>query len=268
MYLRQFLQQLTHPPEHAPSGLTDLDTRLAGGFGPGLHVIAGGPGVGKTAFLEAVAWEAVLSDRPVLYYTLKEGSLGAWERLVSALGNILGGPVLTLDALRNHKLGSEDLETLHHLDGVLQASVLPYLSLIETIPAAADTSGAFIEDVRLRAQEAKELWGRTPLLLVDDLERLLLLTRPRRPRSLLSLLDETLVGDSVPGLLGVFLPEWSVHGPETIPAQTTVTLLVDPASVHQTVGRVDLEVRANARTGWTGKVPLLLDRGSGMFARP
>ena len=31
-------------------------------------------------------------------------------------------------------------------------------------------------------------------------------------------------------------------------------------------GRVDLEVRKNLATGWTGTVPLLLDPLSGLFA--
>jgi len=31
--------------------------------------------------------------------------------------------------------------------------------------------------------------------------------------------------------------------------------------------RVDLEVRANTPTGWTGTLPLLLDRRSGLFAQ-
>lgn len=268
VFLRRFLQQAARPPELAPSGLANLDARLAGGFGSGLHLVSGRPGVGKTAFLESVAWEAVSSERPVLYYALKEGSIGAWERLVSTLGNILGGPAIPLGALRARTLGPDHLETLTRLDLALQASVLPCLSLVETIPAYTDTLSAFIEDVRLRAQEAKERHGRIPLLLVDDLERLLVLTRARPLLHLLSRLNDALAGDSIPGLLATTPPDRSAYGLERLPAQTTLALVSVSASANDAFGRVDLELRTNARTGWTGTLPLLLDRRSGLFTHP
>lgn len=268
VFLRRFLQQAARSPELAPSGLADLDARLAGGFAAGLHVVSGRPGVGKTAFLESMAWEAVSSERPVLYYALKEGSIGAWERLVSTLGNILGGPAIPLGALRSGTLGPDDLETLTRLDLTLQASVLPYLSLVETIPAGTDALSAFIEDVRLRAQEAKERHGRIPLLLVDDLERLLLLTRARPLLHLLSGLDDALAADSIPGLLAMAPPDRSAYGLERLPAHTTLALVSVWASANDAFGRVDLELRTNARTGWTGTLPLLLDRRAGVFTHP
>jgi hypothetical protein len=231
-------------------------------------LVSGGPGVGKTAFLESVAWEAVSSERPVLYYALKEASIGAWERLVSTLGNILGGPVIPLGALRAHTLGPRDLETLTRLDRALQVSVLPWLSLVETIPAYTDTLSAFIEDVRLRAQEARERHGRIPLLLVDGLERLLLLTQARPLVHLLSRLDDALAADSIPGLLATTLPDRSAHGLERLPARTILALVSVSAFTNDAVGRVDLELLTNARTGWTGTLPLLLDRRSGLFTHP
>ena len=118
VFLQRFLQQAARSPELAPSGLAGLDARLGGGFGSGLHLVSGPPGVGKTAFLESVAWEAVSAGRPVLYYALKEGSIGAWERLISTLGNILASPAIPLEAFRTRTLGPDDLETLTRLDPV------------------------------------------------------------------------------------------------------------------------------------------------------
>jgi hypothetical protein len=267
-FLRRFLEQAARTPELAPSGLATLDARLAGGFGPGLHLVSGRPGTGKTAFLESVAWEAVSSERPVLYYALKEGSLGAWERLISTLGNILGGPAIRLSALRAGALGPDDLETLPRLDLALQASVLPYVSLVETIPASADTLGAFIEDVRSRAGEARERRGMILLLLVDDLERLLLLTRARPLAHLLARLDDALVAEGIPGLVATTPPERSGHGLERPPVRTTLALASAAGPMDDDFGRVDLELEINARTGWTGTLPLLLDRRCGLFAIP
>jgi hypothetical protein len=262
MFLRRFLQQAACSPELAASGLASLDDRLAGGFGSGLHLVQGGPGVGKTAFLESVAWEAVSSGRPVLYYALKEGSIGAWERLISTLGNILG-TAIPLGALRARTLGPDQLETLARLDLALQDSVLPLLSLIETIPACTDTLGAFIKDIRSRAQEAKERHGRIPLLLIDDLERLLLLARARPRLDLLSPLNDALSAESIPGLLAT-----APDSPERLPAQTTLNVVPVSASATDALVRVDLELRTNASTGWTGTLPLLLDRRSGLFTLP
>jgi len=268
IFLRRFLRPAAPSPELAPSGLTDLDDRLAGGFGPGLHLVVGLPGVGKTAFLESVAWEAISSERPVLYYALKDGGLGAWERLISTLGHILGGPVIPLDALRARRLAAHDLETLTRLDLALQASVLPYLSLVETIPAYTDTLSALIKDIRLRAQEARERHGKIPLLLVDDLERLPLFS-PARPRpDLLSRLDDALAADSIPGLLAATSPSPSSCVLERLPVQTMLALASVTTSANNAPERVDLELQANARTGWTGTLPMLLDRCSGLFTHP
>lgn len=268
VFLRRFLHQAARSPELAPSGLANLDARLAGGFGSGLHLVQGRPGVGKTAFLESVAWEAISLARPVLYYALKEGSIGGWERLISTLGHILGGPAIPLGALRARTLGPDDLETLTRLDLAFQASVLPCLSLVETIPASTGTLSAFIEDVRSRAQETRERSGRTPLLLIDDLERLLLFTRARPLVRLLSRLDDALAADSIPGLLALTPPDRSASGLERLPAQTALALVSLSASANDAFGRVDLEVRTNARTGWTGTLPLLFDRRSGLFTHP
>jgi hypothetical protein len=267
-FLQRFLQQTARSPELAPSGLANLDARLDGGFGSGLHVVLGLPGVGKTAFLESVAWEAVSSERPVLYYAFKDGSAGAWERLVRTLGTILGGPTISLDALHARTLGPDDLETLTSLDLALQTSVLPCLTLIETIPNYTDALSAFVEDVRMRAQETQERQGRIPLLLVDDLQRLLALTQAQPLVHLLSRLDDALVADSIPGLLAATPPDRSACGLGNLPAQTTLALVSVSASASDTFGRVDLELRANARTGWTGTLPLLLDRSSGLFIGP
>ena len=267
-FLRRFLQHAAPSPELAPSGLASLDSSLAGGFSAGPHLVLGLPGVGKTAFLESMAWEAVSSKRPVLYYALKDGSLRIWERLISTIGYILGGPSIPLGALRARTLAPQELETLTRLDLALQTDVLPYLSLVDTISASTATLSAFIEDVRLRAQEAIERHGRIPLLLVDDLERLLSLTGSGPLLPLLSRLGGTLTADSIPGLLASTTPDPSSCGMGELPVQTIVVLESVSAFAGDAVERVDLELRTNARTGWTGTLPLLLDRRAGLFTDP
>jgi hypothetical protein len=63
-------------------------------------------------------------------------------------------------------------------------------------------------------------------------------------------------------------PDRSAYGQERLPAQTTLALVSVSAFADEAFGRVDLELRTNARTGWTGTLPLLLDRHSGLFTDP
>jgi hypothetical protein len=265
-FLRRFLQQAAPLPEPAPSGLAGLDDRLGGGFAYGLHLVLGAPGSGKTAFLESLAWEAVASQRPGLYYALKTGSLRVWERLIATLGTILDGPAITPSALRGQELAPEDMETLGRLDAALQASVLPYLSLIDGAPASTGSLSAFVEDVRSRSQEAGEQHGRLPLVLVDDLEALVTLTGSRSPMHLLSRINDALVADSMPGLLACAPAAPIFAEVERLPVQTVLALMPSIPSTATSSERVDLQLRKNAATGWTGTVPLLLDPWSGLFA--
>jgi hypothetical protein len=264
-FLQRFLERTDRWTELAPSGIPPVDARLGGGFGPGLHVVAGGPGVGKTAFLESAAWEAVSSERPVLYYAFKEGALGAWRRLVSTLGYILDGPTVPLGNLRSGALTPGDVDTLRRLDLSLQTSVLPYLCLVEHRPVGVDTLGAFVEDVRSRAQTAQERHGRVPLLLVDDLDGLLPPARSQSQSRLLVSLGEALVADSIPGLLATTQSDRSPTRPERLPCKTMLTLASAPVAARGHWDHLSLDLQTSVLSGWKGKIPLVLDRRSGLF---
>jgi hypothetical protein len=264
VFLQRFLAQVARSPELAPSGMDTLDARLAGGFGPGLNLICGRPGTGKTALLESVAWDALLSGRPVIYYALKEGGLGVWEHFVRTLSHINESPGIRLSALRARELDSDELRALVLLDQTLQESILPRLSLIETIPAHLDMLSGFIEDVRTRVAEAEDVHGRIPVLLVDDLDRLLLFMEAHPVVRILLRLDEALASDSIPALLSNTLPDPYTHALERLPAHTVLALSV--SGYLDDLSQLDLEIRANGRTGWTGAIPLILDRESGLVA--
>ena len=265
-FLQRFLRQAARPQEIAPSGITNLDARLAGGFGPGLHLVSGPSGADRVAFLDSVVWEAVASGRPVIYYTLREGSLRAWERLIGALGSILGGPTVPLARFRAEEVGTADVEVLMHLDTALQRSVLPFVSLVDSIPAHPDTLSAFVEDVRSRAREAEERHGRLPLLVVDDLERFSFLVGSRRITRVLFRVDEVLSADHTPGLVAAGLPRSPANGLEAAPGQTMLALEPVRSVQEDVFGLVDLRLLINNQTGWTGVLPLLVDRQTGLVS--
>ncbi|MCE5255032.1 MAG: hypothetical protein LLG45_12665 [Actinomycetia bacterium] len=225
-----------------PSGLETVDVRLAGGFGAGLHLISGKMGVVKTAFLESVGWEAVASHRPVIYYALKEGGEGVRARMVHTL-ECLGVP-------------GEAFAT----------TVSPWLSLVETIPDSANAVGAFLEDVRRRVHDLGDRHAQPPVLLLDDLDHLLLLTGPRPLVDLLSRLDAALAGAAVAGLVAMTKPYPPTSRLENLPAQTVLALALLPGPPSEAVAYIGLDVRTNRRSGWTGAVPLALDHRTGLLA--
>jgi hypothetical protein len=144
--------------------------------------------------------------------------------------------------------------------------VLPYLSLVDAFPASAAGLSAFIEDVGVRAQEARHKHGRIPVLLVDGLERLVHPTRDRRLLHTLSRLDHALTAESIPGLLATTATDLSAHDSDRFPVQTLLSLAPVSASGRETLKRVDLELRTRAHTSRTETLPLLLDCRSGLYA--
>jgi replicative DNA helicase len=60
-----------------------LEERLGGGLWPGLHVLVGGTGSGKTQLALQLALHAARADRPVLYVGLELGQADLVARLVS-----------------------------------------------------------------------------------------------------------------------------------------------------------------------------------------
>jgi len=267
VYLHRYLREaVSYPGEKVPSGFTGLDEHLSGGFGAGLHVVAGRPRVGKSAFLLSVAWESIADKRPVLYYALRENGLAVWARLASTASYILGDRVLSLEDIQARSLDATDRNRLAAVDCSLQTAVLPYLSLIEAIPAGSDSLSAFVKDICVRAGEAASRHGRHPLLLVDDLDRLLVLTRVRPVSHLLAVLDEALIESSLAGLIAATTAGPLALGEQKPEVRTVSTLVPVAGGESRPIMQVRLDVQHDEQAGWTGSIPLLLDARSRLFS--
>jgi hypothetical protein len=268
-YFARYLAQKGHPVDVVSTGLDELDRHLGGGFHPGLHLIAGRRGAGKTAFLESVAWEAFSTKRPVIYYSLRDGSQAVWMRLIGVLGALLEGPRVPASTLASRDLDSRELAAVRSLDGELQGLVLPLLSLVDEPPLTADPWTALLEDLVRRARRAEQLHGKVPLAIVDDLDQLLLLTGPRPLAAMLSHLDRTLVGASVPGLLSLARSGGSLPGVAALPARSTLVLSPSTLLGRQRAGsalrQVDLSLEFAARRRLV-RLPLVMDLRTGFFA--
>jgi replicative DNA helicase len=76
------------PSEIIPTGLKSIDDRCGGLCSSLLTVIAGRPGMGKSAFLLNLAIEAGLRGRKVLYFSLEDARIYQQRRMLSRLADI------------------------------------------------------------------------------------------------------------------------------------------------------------------------------------
>jgi len=138
-----------------PIGLTQLD-RMLNGWNVGLHVVAAGPGVGKTTLCLQFGWQAAKEGYPVLYVSYENSVDNLVLKLLCSqcgqspaeiergLGEYtrLQGPMMESAAI---------LDRLHFIEG---NSRLEFGSLESTLQRISRLSG-----------------GKTPLLVFDYLQR-------------------------------------------------------------------------------------------------
>ena len=143
------------------TGFKELDSCLQG-FRPGqLIVVAGRPGMGKSALASGFALHAASQGLPVLFFSLEMGNDEVSKRMLSSLGQI------KFEKLeRGFFEGQEDLERLQ--EGERALSSLPLF-----LDDSADVS---MLEVRTKARRVKAKEGGLGLVVIDYLQ---LLSSPR-----------------------------------------------------------------------------------------
>jgi replicative DNA helicase len=87
-YLNYLEHQIDGKIKPVPTGLTDLDRKLGGGFyGGDLVIVAARPSMGKTAFSLTISAN-VAQSAPVLFLSMEMKNVQLQQRLVSAMGGI------------------------------------------------------------------------------------------------------------------------------------------------------------------------------------
>lgn len=90
-YLNYMDQQIDGLIKPVPTGLTDLDRKLGGGFyGGDLVIVAARPSMGKTAFSLTIA-QNVARDTPVLFLSMEMKNVQLQQRLVSSISGLTMG---------------------------------------------------------------------------------------------------------------------------------------------------------------------------------
>jgi replicative DNA helicase len=152
-YLTLMERQMDGLVKPVPTGLTDLDRKLGGGFyGGDLVIVAARPSMGKTAFSLTVAAN-VARDMPVLFLSMEMKNVQLQQRLVSSQGSISMATLRDPGGMDQHHwnqvtAATEKISELH-----LYLDDQPHLTLLE---------------VRNKARAVKRKHGLS-LLVVDYL---------------------------------------------------------------------------------------------------
>lgn len=144
----------------------DVAERLGGGLWPGLHVLTGATGQGKTQFALQVAWTAAGKNVPVLYIGLELDRLGVTTRLLAlAEGEATG----RTPQWSNLYLGKTDLSELERLVGAHGPALNERPLRAEFGPPHGWSYATLHERVRaLREEYPEPEPGGLPLLVVLD----------------------------------------------------------------------------------------------------
>lgn len=139
------------------TGFKKLDEDLGGCLSPGLHIVHGQPGTGKTAWALQVAAQCGF---PCLYVTCEMAPLELLRRHTARVTKTY------LGRLKSGEIGPR--ESLELAQRAVMAA--PYLALVDATRAGAETAflSQGVEAVRLRAQE-NGADSRHVLLVVDSL---------------------------------------------------------------------------------------------------
>jgi replicative DNA helicase len=103
------------------TGLASLD-RLTNGWYPGLHVIAAGPGAGKTTLCLQFAWQAASAGYPVVFVTYENAAKNLLLKLLCSRASVAAGEIERgygePAKLREvHRAEQEVFRRLHFIEG-------------------------------------------------------------------------------------------------------------------------------------------------------
>lgn len=136
------------------TGFQSLDAKLSGGFRRGnLIIIAGRPGMGKTALAGGVSFNVASSGAPTLFLSMEMGDTELADRLIAIAGRV------PLDAILAGDMGGDAGERI--LAGTARLHELPLL--------IDEQGGLTFFDIASKARSTKRLHG-LGLLIIDYLQ--------------------------------------------------------------------------------------------------
>ena len=146
-----------------PTGFPKLDEKLGGGFHPGLHVLTGGTGMGKTTFMLQMADNMAASGIDVIYISLEMARLELVSKSISRLCAQRGNGGYTPPTAL--KIRQDPTAVKSSIYNEYKANIAPHLYVMEgnfsvDVDAISDTVREFV----------KTHEGARPVVFVDYLQ--------------------------------------------------------------------------------------------------
>jgi hypothetical protein len=266
VYFLRFRRSLGTSRAPLETGLPSVDELLQGGLGPGLALVsARPPGCGRALALNLL-WQAVTEERSALYYALATGAQRLWMDMIVMLSHLTEDNPLRPADLTQPVRARSRVARIQRLDALLARAFLPYLTVVETLPAGPHRLTAFLRHLE------RQLQGRNDLLVLDDLARLEVLlgvASYRERAALLVELEAVLQDRTIPGIV-LTHPGWSGRRSAEDGLENLGSALLrlrpagkDPVPHTSSVSLRVLKQPGSSRPGT--EVRVLHDRHSGLF---
>jgi len=187
-YVRdEFMEELTARATRKntvyPTGLAAFDALLSGdpddptggGFVAGLHIVAGVPGVGKTAWLLQVATHNAAAGRPVLLVSYEQPKAELWARIAGALTGI---PLKAFKTgqyfYRDSRGGPAQMPTAEYMRlnrGAALEQLHAMAKCLRIVEGNAESGRWTVSAIKREAAALAEAYGEAPLVMVDYLQQ-------------------------------------------------------------------------------------------------
>jgi replicative DNA helicase len=155
-YSEEYLKRHRGQTTGIPTGFLELDDLLLGGFRPGLCVISGPVGVGKTTLIRQMADHAAALGCPVVFFSWGASAFELWANSLSRL----------LDcSVRDILLGNVSPQEIKEANERYQE----HAERMWTLEATMDTS---IEDIAENIERIAQTLGKVPVIFLDWLQRI------------------------------------------------------------------------------------------------
>jgi len=245
MYNEEFLKRQRGQMTGIPSGLVELDDLLLGGFQPGLYVLRGSVGVGKTTLTRQFADHMAALGAPVAFFSWGASAFELWANSIARIVPC---------AVRDVLLGHLSPETVKQANEQYQE----FATHTWTLEGTMETS---IADISEHIQLIAQTIGKMPVVFLDYLQRINYSDeQPMVPSQERSCLVVTALHQMAREFnCPIIVTATMEHGSalfETVEAAADVMLHLHPSDGAGEVERMTLEIEKN-RNGDLGNIQLV-----------
>ena len=137
------------------TGFNDFDNKL-GGFTSGLYIIGGRPGVGKTTFLDQIAYE-LSENTPVFFISYEQNRVHFAAKQIARLATLMGLDIVSNDILK----GRVSKEIIKVMDYYCESQRDIYIY----------SDSPTIDEIQRRVEQFEYDTGKSPIIIVDFIQK-------------------------------------------------------------------------------------------------